>query len=51
MVAVDIDWILVMIYLAVGTAVGALIGFIHGMKKGKKKFYKYPSAHWKIRGK
>jgi membrane protein DedA with SNARE-associated domain len=46
-----VDIVLVLIYFAAGAAVGCLVGFIHGMKKGKKTFYKYPSAHWKIRGK
>ena len=34
-----------------GIGAGLIIGFLHGLKTGKKAFYKYPSAHWKIRAK
>lgn len=46
-----VDIVYVILSLAVGFIIGGVFGFIHGMKREKKAFYKYPSSHWKIRGK
>jgi hypothetical protein len=41
----------VLLTLAVSFVVGILAGYIYGAKTEVKKFYKYPSSHWRVRGK
>ncbi len=41
----------VLVVLGVSLVLGIAAGYIYGSRTEGKKFYKYPSSHWRIRGK
>lgn len=41
----------ILLVLGVSFALGILAGYLYGRRTEPRKFYKYPSAHWRIRRK
>ena len=40
-----------MVAIALGYALGFVAGFFYGLRSGRVKFWKMPSASWKVRRK
>jgi hypothetical protein len=40
----------VLIVLGASLVLGVILGYFYGAKKAGGNFYKYPSSHWRIRG-
>ena len=38
-----------LVVIALGYAAGLAVGFVRGLKSGKERFWKMPSASWKVK--
>ena len=38
-----------LVVIVVGYVLGLIAGFLYGLKTGKEKFWKAPSASWRVR--